>query len=297
LTQKNICIIFISCVIWDKFRQGTGVIDPVCIFFPDYSKETIQKIICNDFPHSFDTLPKINDKEFFAKFVKLELDTFYNNCHDLIELSYHATVLYPKYCEPIELDPSIKNNPKQLYIRCQETFKTVMDRLFQKDLTASELLSLQFSSVNEHFQLKKKIDLELPMLTKYLLIAAFLASYNPQKYDIRYFSSQSLGIRHRPANAKYSQLLLGPKVFDLNRMLAIFSKIQPLKSAQNSAEILHQISSLVSLKMLQKVSGDVLDVVKFKCNVTFDFIQNLSANANFPLFQYLHVPYSLYFNS
>lgn len=31
-------------------------------------------------------------------------------------------------------------------------------------------------------------DFELPYYTKFLLIAAFLASYNPPRYDVRYFS-------------------------------------------------------------------------------------------------------------
>lgn len=36
--NKNICPIFISSVLWEKFREGTGATEPIQIHFPVYGK-------------------------------------------------------------------------------------------------------------------------------------------------------------------------------------------------------------------------------------------------------------------
>ena len=37
-----------------------------------------------------------------------------------------------------------------------------------------------------------EMTMDLPYVTKYLLIASYLASYNPSKFDLRYFSKNSM---------------------------------------------------------------------------------------------------------
>ena len=37
-SDLNICVILISEIVWEKFRVGTGFIEPLPIYFPDYSK-------------------------------------------------------------------------------------------------------------------------------------------------------------------------------------------------------------------------------------------------------------------
>jgi hypothetical protein len=44
------------------------------------------------------------------------------------------------------------------------------------------------------------VELELPYRTKFLLIAAFLASYNPARFDLKFFSGA--GTRARSAAAR-----------------------------------------------------------------------------------------------
>ena len=69
-----------------------------------------------------------------------------------------------------------------------------------------------------------------------LLIASYLASYNPPKFDIRYFSRTSDERKKKKGGATRKgrvdktggmirQQLLGPKVFPVERMLAIFYSI------------------------------------------------------------------------
>jgi origin recognition complex subunit 5 len=73
--------------------------------------------------------------------------------------------------------------------------------------------------------------LSIPVHSKYLIIASFLASYNPLQFDAQCFSKTSGGVRlkmrggRKKTSAKTKQLLLGPKMFTIDRMLAIFYNI------------------------------------------------------------------------
>lgn len=82
-------------------------------------------------------------------------------------------------------------------------------------------------------------------------------------------------------------LSLGPKAFPLDRLIAIFFSILG-EDLEPNAGLLTQISSLVSLNLLAKVSADdQIDVAKYKCLATVDFIKSITENLEFQLDQYL----------
>ena len=75
----------------------------------------------------------------------------------------------------------------------------------------------------------------------------------------------------RIAAHKRTSQLLGPRMFAMDRMLAIFYVIVDMQSSIN-ADVLSQVSSLVSLGLLAQVGNlasmdSGLDAPKFKCNV------------------------------
>jgi hypothetical protein len=47
LPSRNITVIFISHLHWNKFREGTGGIDPLVIEFPAYTKDILFTIECS----------------------------------------------------------------------------------------------------------------------------------------------------------------------------------------------------------------------------------------------------------
>ena len=80
----------------------------------------------------------------------------------------------------------------------------------------------------------------------------------------------------------------GPKNFPLDRLMAIFYSIVEEKVAP-SASILSQISSLVSLNLLARVNADdQIDSTKYKCLVSFHFIQGIARQLEFDIAQYLY---------
>ncbi|KXJ19076.1 Origin recognition complex subunit 5 [Exaiptasia diaphana] len=139
----------------------------------------------------------------------------------------------------------------------------------------------------------QRSHIELPFYSKYLLLASYMASYNPARTDKRFFSKQALKMTNRGKAAaktkkgKMTSQLSGPKAFPLDRLMAIFYTIVEDKVAP-SASIMSQISSLVSLNLLSQVSADdQIDSAKYKCLVSFDFIKGIAKQLEFDILQYL----------
>lgn len=160
---------------------------------------------------------------FFQTFVQHIWNVFHIVCRDLFELRHLVSTvnnytnscrssetlnclqcasLFPKYVEPVErgereciVNRSMLSchfllvthkEPRQLWRHIEPHFKTVMSRIYLRGISLTEhggLASDDPSSSSCPLRV-----LELPTFSKYLLIASFLASYNPSKSDRRIFS-------------------------------------------------------------------------------------------------------------
>ena len=104
---------------------------------------------------------------------------------------------------------------------------------------------LHLRQVSMHSESQKKVYFDLPYYTKFLLIASFLASFNPAKFDMRFFSrSREDKVIKRQVNSRKKdnvrQQLQGPKIFHLERMLGIFYNIID-SNIQDSICIMQQV--------------------------------------------------------
>ncbi|KAM7316005.1 hypothetical protein ACRRTK_024685 [Alexandromys fortis] len=222
ITDRNVTVIFLSEIIWEKFRPNTGCFEPFVLYFPDYSIGNLQKILSHDHPPEYSA-------DFYAAYINILLGVFYTVCRDLKELRHLAVLNFPKYCEPV-----VKGEGLSAYTH-----------------------------------------VELPYYSKFILIAAYLASYNPARTDRRFF-------------LKTSNHLLGPKPFPLDRLLAILYSIVDSR-VPPTAHVFSQITSLVTLQLLTLVGhDDQLDGPKYKCTVSLDFIRAIARTVNFDIIKYLY---------
>ena len=44
-TDRNVTVIFLSEIVWEKFRPNTGCFEPFVLYFPDYSIGKIEYIV------------------------------------------------------------------------------------------------------------------------------------------------------------------------------------------------------------------------------------------------------------
>ncbi|CAG8612104.1 4414_t:CDS:2, partial [Ambispora leptoticha] len=198
--------------------------------------------------------PNNVDLDFFLGFVRFLYDVCNGNCKNLCEMFQLAFSLLPKYIEPVVKGWAKKGDTLTLIQHIQPYYKQAMDKLHLNEISSSGWS--QSTQIDD-------CGIDLPYYTKLLLIASFLASYNPARLDKRYFakgSEETLRTYRRktnqsqkgspkkspvknshdiPGGGKLRQQLLGPVAFPVERMLAIFDSIIP-DSIDTNVEIMKQ---------------------------------------------------------
>jgi len=318
LTYRNVCVILISQLLWEKFHVNTGTVQPICLHFPDLNRTQMVDVLALQRPDAF-------EDDFYRNFVKIVLSVFYTKCTDLKELKYLCQIHFPKYIEPISngeastedsqklwrhIQPILRDSIQSLYLRevtsiqwdvqSQATQKSVEDEMMSRvssDEGFSSSTSLTGSQPKAGY-VKTRINVELPFFSKFLLTAAYIASYNPASTDRRFFCKNPGKLRKSMKQMKKlkekrrqtTTQLLGPKAFPMDRLMAIFYSIVD-ERVPPSANILSQLSSLVSLKLIANAgsqAGESIDAKKFKCCVSLEFIQTICKTIHFDINHYLY---------
>lgn len=322
LCNLNVCTIFITHLVYDNFYFKMGVREPIKLYFPNYNKEELFKIIflhqkqfINHLLVTYEVDEEIREElekpELFANFLNAFLSVFYRPCRDLIELQHMACVNFIKYCEPIikneinasdlaklwrHISPILKSSLELLYLRISNS-KPTKPSPGKENSDADIIPAHNFeNTLKEELTSTKTFaqSFELPYYAKFLLIAAYLASYNPPKEDKRLFmknhGKQRKRLQQVRAKAKITEKLntqLGPKVFTLDRLLAIFYAILEEKIGLTS-NLLAQIATLVELKLIAGSKEIDLDTAKYKCIVGYDFISAIAQTVGFNVRKYLY---------
>ncbi|KAK8258185.1 origin recognition complex subunit 5 C-terminus-domain-containing protein, partial [Phyllosticta capitalensis] len=151
-----------------------------------------------------------------------------------------------------------------------------------------------------HAENSMTVTHELPYYSKYLLCAAYLASFNPARQDTIYFTKASEKKRKKkggatavgrvPKHRKIPRHLLTPSAFPLDRLLSIFQAILPHAVAP-TADIYTQIATLSSLRLLLRsgaAGADPLDgSCKWRVNYGYEFVRELGRSVEFEMGEFL----------
>lgn len=299
LTNFNISVVFLSEIIFQKFYTKLNIVEPIKLYYPQYNKEQLLEILTKDFVASPHLLCGSEITEaFYKNYLNVFLSVFYRACRDLSELKYMAKLNFVKYCEPIINKEKSANDSIGLWRHLAPTLKSSLEVLYlrissvseERNYCSTEPQQKQFAFSKE----KLAQSLELPFYAKYLLIAAYLASYNPAKEDkrlfVKYHGKKRKTLKDVKIKSKISEELntqLGPKPFTFDRLLAIFYAILDEKVSFNN-NLLVQVSSLVELQLLTSLSDSYnLDGQKYKCSVDYEFIHAISKMVGFNIRKYL----------
>ncbi|XP_026672925.1 origin recognition complex subunit 5 [Ceratina calcarata] len=280
LSGVNVCVIFISDIVWEKFRVKIGVYEPIKIHFPQYTRNEFTEILLKYMPPGY-------EDTFYRNYLNLYLSVFFRFCRDLNELRYMAKVNFSKYIEPVEANQSNSDNTPLLWRHISPIFKENLEviylRISSDNFTKQDQLSKEIESTT-----RLALSFELPYYAKYMLIASYLASYISAKEDKYLFMKQKLK-RRKTAPGKRKTLMnvhCGPYNFPVSRMIAIFCAILAEKVDIN-ANLLAQIPSMCQLGLLSVVGNYNLNEPKFKCCVSYDFILVIAKTVGFNIRNYL----------
>ncbi|KAM4615009.1 origin recognition complex subunit 5 [Polymixia lowei] len=287
LVEDNVTVTLLSEIVWDTFRPNTGCFEPLLLHFPDYSKGELQQILSQDSHPSYSA-------ELYSSYINILLGVFYSVCRDLRELRHLAALNFSKFCEPLEEGKVKEGDTHKLWRNIEPHLKKAMQTVYLREVSSVQWEQLQQMEEKETGAvrgLSAHAHVELPYYSKFLLIAAYLASFNPARTDKRFFLKHHGKIKKTnflKKHEKTSNHLLGPKPFPLDRLLAIFYSVVDNRVAP-TASIFSQISSLVTLQLLTRVGhDDQLDVPKYKCAVSLDFIRAIARTVNFDIVKYLY---------
>lgn len=176
-------------------------------------------------------------------------------------------------------------------------------RLFQEESVLLESIISQPPSQQAPNPASKTKPHDLPYYAKWLLIAAYLASFTPTKLDVTFFMKShdrkkrkkgggTSARAGRPSQTrKVPRNLLAPSAFPLDRLLSILHAILP-HDLRTTIDVYTQIATLASLRVLVRsgVGGDPLESGgKWRVGgqVGWEFVLVLARSVQFDLGEYV----------
>ncbi|XP_047315767.1 origin of replication complex subunit 5 [Impatiens glandulifera] len=310
LKIPELTMIFISKASPDTYYSDTGYIEPISVYFPNYSEDDLRQIFMRNQEN-----PKL-----YSSFLELVLRPFCRVTRRIDELSTAFSPLFKKYCEPLtELGVSPNEEIKRkLYSHLQPYIAPSLNDVFRiqyRNSTKVETKKSRDKMVGS--QSLDGIDFHMSISAKYLLVSAFLASRNPATLDATLFDStggSSNRKRKRKSSVKSIEkkeiseqeiLMKGPGTFPLERLLAIFQCItsvygdyideeeqrneeMTIGSNELMSDVLLQVSSLCSANFITKGASCPLEgSTRYRSTVTEDLALKVARSIKFPLAKHL----------
>ncbi|WVR07082.1 hypothetical protein IAU60_004121 [Kwoniella sp. DSM 27419] len=249
LTGVPCCVVLCSEASWDHVRpQRADAPEPVHHYIPPLGREHILAALLPASAHPL-----------WSRFLDLLLSTVLPLITPPIqELHYLSLSLWPIYTAslPPHLEMTLLNMaypdashpppPLEVNIKLLTDLKSqlslalasAIESLLPRQIGSEQFVKALTPGPGKMRQLPKPPTMELTLVARFMLIAAYAASYNPAKSDVRLFGrgtgpdgkrKKGGGTRRagygRARIGKVPQRLLGPKPFPLDRLLALFSSL------------------------------------------------------------------------
>ncbi|KAK0127924.1 hypothetical protein ONS96_007422 [Cadophora gregata f. sp. sojae] len=291
------------------------------ISFPAYTKPELLQIL--SFTTPTPELPK-ETKETWSRYCSAVWDSLSKHSgRDVISFRSVCLRLWPRFIKPI-LDGSLNPSPfSRLLLANRSLFQSdsaLLHNLVSDTNTASgQATSNALTSSTTAKNKYTGIGAQLPYFSRLLLVAAYLASFNPPKTDTTFFMKASASKRRkkgggtaltkgRPGVTKHRKIarkLLGPQAFVLERMLAIFHAIREDadggargrgktkgKRVEGAADVQMAVATLASLRLLVRMgsagSVDVLDAgTKYRVAVGWEVVRGIARSVGVEVEDYL----------
>ncbi|KAF1844489.1 uncharacterized protein K460DRAFT_285206 [Cucurbitaria berberidis CBS 394.84] len=302
------------------------------LHFPSYTRSQLLAILGANPPKIFLTPPSLetfpdytpdlaaeDDAWLWNRFLTTVYDSLSKHTgRDLISFRSCAMKLWRPFVEPVVSGQFGTRDFSRLMVNRRHLFQledSVLDRILDPNTasTSSQTATSTASGLPEpatpskQRQAKMTVH-DLPYYTTHLLIAAYLASYNPSRTDVTYFmkhTDKRKNKRRAPSAAsfsmsskrtgskvrKISRHLLTPSPFPLDRLFAIFRALL-VDSVPQVADLYTQIATLTSMRLLVRAGGagsnDALEMGgKWRVNFGWEYARALGRSVNLEVGEYL----------
>ncbi|MQL81471.1 hypothetical protein Taro_013924, partial [Colocasia esculenta] len=244
LKMPKVGLIYVSSASPDSYYASAGSMEPIPVFFPDYTEDDLYQIFMRNQDNPKKILPVFNI--LILPVTRIVLKPFYRVTRRIDELSIAFRPLYEKYSGQVS-DPGLipdEAMTRRLFDNIQMHIVPAMDELMKVSLPStpdantgkisSEKRNTRKSSIHED---RDGLDFHMSVSTKFLLLSAFLASRNPPTLDSSMFDASGISGNQKrkrkssetsiqqKENKLQEMLMKGPGSFSLERLLAIFQCI------------------------------------------------------------------------
>lgn len=237
---------------------------------------------------------------------------------DIISFRSVCQRLWPSFIKPI-LEGQLSPTPfSRLLVANRTLFQD--DSVLIPSVVADQSSSIPKTIIGTATTKYQGIATQLPYYSRLLLVACYLASFNPPRTDVLHFMKSATSRRRKKGGGTalsrassaskrrtISRKLLGPQAFVLERMLAIFHCIREDADARGrykgragagreevngSAEIQMAIATLASLRLLVKMgaqnAGDAMDGgCRYRVAVGWDVVRGVARSVGVEAEDYL----------
>ncbi|KIK22258.1 hypothetical protein PISMIDRAFT_680464 [Pisolithus microcarpus 441] len=274
--RVRVNVILLSSMHWEDLRPPLGAApDPYFLDVEPLTKPDIIQRLVSAFRNTSENVQSSGEQSMtyhpgllslYEHYAEMVYGTISLYASDPIELQYIAAARWPGFVKPVvcqqggddpdvdgghELDIQLPNTDGRLRLfkYFSSSFTHALETLYPRLTNAADWASendwgptesppeTQSGSTRENARKSVARMANLPRFSKFILIAAFLASTNPAKSDMRIFgrgTSERKKRRRRNTpstkggtikNSAVSQRLLGPSTFPLDRLLAILGAL------------------------------------------------------------------------
>ena len=196
------------------------------VYFRSYTADEVCRILGAQGPplhlEQYGVTNHADQDMIWERYCKTIYSAFYESVgHDLTMLRIVANQIFEAYMKPVKDNILSAKSHTQLGRAAHELLLSEPWILQEESIVQSSIAVAEEKTKIQH----------LSECARFLILAAFLASYNPGKTD-RLFFSRGKGEKTRKRGAKgvarvekLPQRLLGPKSFQVERMISIFQAI------------------------------------------------------------------------
>jgi len=273
--------------------------------------------------HKFDAELTTDDEDVFKIFAPHLVQALYSVTRNVREFEIMAPALFEKFKAPLQGKLIEQLTPKQkiqLFINIKGDLRTAVQNIYSMNFSAAELKqegdqqkqpkiqqaqSTASSSIFSNSpsntlqqQLASNNDFDIPVLGRYVLLASFLASYNPPSYDNTYFASADDGFKKARKQKNNSTSKKGTienrRAHDipLERLVTLCEALVQNRETPIQKyffdDLNDVIKSLISMNLLvrKKKYGD-LDIQKFGCAINYEYASKLAVTVGVQLQVYM----------
>lgn len=247
--------------------------------FPNYKKHEFVKILALDPPPPVPTTTPAETADLWTRFCGAVHDSLAKSASRTLPSFRHVChALWPRFVAPIQAGTHGPKEFSRLLVASRVHFQDegLLNPSIIRESTAPA------DTRNDDMAARDKapqttLTTLLPTTARLLLLAAYLASYNPPTKDFSVFSTHTDRKRgrrgvakpraSRARTARIPRKLLGAQTFVLERMTAIYTALRTEWAAERDipvgevdADVGVALATLASLRLVVRVGlGDVLD--------------------------------------